>query len=85
VAVRAARSSLDLANTRYQGGITTYLEVITAQAAALSNERAAIELLTRRMTTAVLLVKGLGGGWDASGLTVSSGGPAAEVEGQAGR
>jgi NodT family efflux transporter outer membrane factor (OMF) lipoprotein len=67
-AVEAAQRALDLANSRYQGGITTYLEVITAQAAALSNERAAIQLLTRRMVADVLLVKAIGGGWNVSDL-----------------
>jgi NodT family efflux transporter outer membrane factor (OMF) lipoprotein len=67
-AVAAAERSLDLANSRYQGGITTYLEVITAQTAALANQRTAIELLTRRMTASVLLVKALGGGWNVTDL-----------------
>jgi hypothetical protein len=48
---------------RYQAGITTYLEVITAQGAALANERASVDVLTRRMTASVNLIKGLGGGW----------------------
>jgi outer membrane protein TolC len=42
--------------------------VITAQNAALSNERTAVTLLTRRLTSTVLLVKALGGGWDISKL-----------------
>ncbi len=67
-AVEAAQRSLDLAAARYQGGITTYLEVITAQNAALANQRTAIDLLTRRMTASVLLVKAVGGGWDVSDL-----------------
>jgi len=68
VAVAAAERSLALSNYRYQGGITTYLEVITAQAAALANERTAVDILTRRMTASVNLVKGLGGGWRDSDL-----------------
>jgi hypothetical protein len=62
-AVTAAERSLALAMNRYQAGITTYLEVITAQGAALANERAAVDVLTRRMTASVNLIKGLGGGW----------------------
>jgi NodT family efflux transporter outer membrane factor (OMF) lipoprotein len=62
-AVAAAERSLNLAMNRYQAGITTYLEVITAQGAALANERTAVDVLTRRMTASVNLVKALGGGW----------------------
>jgi NodT family efflux transporter outer membrane factor (OMF) lipoprotein len=65
-AAAGAQRALDLANNRYQGGITTYLEVITAQSTALSNQRAAAQLLTRRMTASVDLVKALGGGWNAT-------------------
>jgi NodT family efflux transporter outer membrane factor (OMF) lipoprotein len=67
-AIRLAERSLALAINRYQGGITTYLEVITAQSAALANERAGVELLTRRMMATVQLIKALGGGWEASSL-----------------
>jgi outer membrane protein TolC len=67
-AVQSAKLSLALSTTRYKGGLVTYLEVITAQSAALSNERAAVDLLTRRMTSSVLLIKALGGGWDVSKL-----------------
>jgi NodT family efflux transporter outer membrane factor (OMF) lipoprotein len=62
-AVVSAERSLDLATTRYQAGVTTYLEVITAQSAALANQVTAVNILTRRMTASVLLVKALGGGW----------------------
>ncbi len=67
-AVAAAERSLRMARNRYQAGISTYLEVVTAQSAALANERTAVELLTRRMTASVNLIKALGGGWRASDL-----------------
>ena len=67
-AVAAAERSLALANNRYGGGVSTYLEVITAQNAALTNERVANSLLIRRMDASVLLLKGLGGGWNQSSL-----------------
>jgi NodT family efflux transporter outer membrane factor (OMF) lipoprotein len=67
-AVAAAQRSLTLANNRYRGGVASYLEVITAQSFALTNERAAVNLLTRRMTATVLLLKGLGGDWRAASL-----------------
>ena len=67
-AVAAARRSLDLSVTRYKGGVTSYLEVITAQSAALSDEVTAVNILGRRMASTVLLIQALGGGWDRSSL-----------------
>jgi outer membrane protein TolC len=67
-AVADAARALQLANARYTGGLVTYLDVITAQEQALSNEREETQLLGQRMTTSVLLVKALGGGWDSSSL-----------------
>ena len=67
-AVQAAQRSLSLSNTRYEGGVTSYLEVITAQNAALSDEVTAVNILGRRMASAVLLIQALGGGWDRSSL-----------------
>lgn len=67
-AVAAAEHSLALSNNRYRGGVATYLEVITAQSAALTDERTAVELSGRRMTDSVLLIKALGGGWSTASL-----------------
>ena len=67
-AVAAANRSLDQSTNRYKGGLDTYLTVITAQSAALANERTSVSLLTRQLTSTVLLVKALGGGWDVSKL-----------------
>ena len=64
-AVAAARKALAIAKSRYQVGVTTYLEVVTAQIVALSVERTAVDLATRRMTASVNLVRALGGGWKA--------------------
>ena len=65
-AVADSRRALDIANSRYVGGVTTYLDVITAQTTLLNNERLATQLLGQQMVTSVYLVKALGGGWDAS-------------------
>jgi len=85
-AVQSAELSLALSTNRYKGGLVTYLEVITAQSAALSNERTAVDLLTRRMNSAVLLIKALGGGWDVSKLPQVAGqGSSAAGNGAGGR
>jgi NodT family efflux transporter outer membrane factor (OMF) lipoprotein len=65
-AVTSAEHSLALSNSRYKGGIVNYLEVITAQNAALSDEVTEVGIQTRRMTASVLLVKAIGGGWNAA-------------------
>jgi len=67
-AVVAAQRSLDLSVTRYKGGVTSYLEVITAQSAALSDQVTAVNILGRRMASTVLLIQALGGGWEKSSL-----------------
>jgi NodT family efflux transporter outer membrane factor (OMF) lipoprotein len=71
VAVEAAQQSLELSLNRYQGGLVTYLEVISAQTIALQNESTEVDLLRRRMDASVLLIKALGGGWDVSKLPAS--------------
>lgn len=61
--------SKDLTQTeRYKSGIDSYLNVITAQATLLNNQRTAVNLQAQQMTATVQLIKALGGGWDASQL-----------------
>jgi NodT family efflux transporter outer membrane factor (OMF) lipoprotein len=67
-AVESAQHSYDLSNERYKGGVTSYLEVLTADATLLQNQRTAIDLTTRQFVASVGLVRSLGGGWDASQL-----------------
>jgi NodT family efflux transporter outer membrane factor (OMF) lipoprotein len=66
--VRGARQSVEFALNQYKAGTVNFLNVIVLQAAALNHERAAVNLLGRRLTASVLLVKALGGGWDAAAL-----------------
>ena len=67
-ATESALQSLDLFKTRYEGGVDTYLQVITSQTAALQNQRNDIDITRRRLEASVLLIKALGGGWDVSQL-----------------
>jgi NodT family efflux transporter outer membrane factor (OMF) lipoprotein len=67
-AVASAQHSYEISNQRYKGGVTGYLEVLTAEAALLQNQRTAISIQTRQFISSVGLVRSLGGGWDASQL-----------------
>lgn len=67
-AVAAAQHSFDLSNQRYKGGVTNYLEVLTAEAALISDERTLTDLQTRQFAASVQLIRALGGGWDVSRL-----------------
>jgi len=67
-AVDAARRTLDIANSRYVGGLVSYLDVVNAQQNLLNNEQQLAVIQGQRLVTSVLLIKALGGGWDASSL-----------------
>jgi outer membrane protein, multidrug efflux system len=63
-ALTSARQTLEIANNRYKAGLVTYLEVATAQSAALDLQRTVVELEGGRRVAAVGLIKALGGGWE---------------------
>ena len=67
-AVKAARQAVDFTTNQYKAGTVSYLNVLIAQTVALNNEITALGIASRRMTAGVLLIKALGGGWDASSL-----------------
>jgi NodT family efflux transporter outer membrane factor (OMF) lipoprotein len=64
--IQAANRALTVSTAQYRAGTTAYLTVITEQAALLSAQDAATQLLTRRLASSVLLIEALGGGWDAT-------------------
>ena len=68
----SANRSLERATNPYVGGVATYLEVITAQTAALANQITAADVQARPMTASVLLIKALGGGWTTADLPVAN-------------
>ena len=68
LAVDAARRTLNISTSRYSGGLVSYLDVVTAQRDLLTNEQQLASIQGQRLVASVLLVKALGGGWDASSL-----------------
>jgi NodT family efflux transporter outer membrane factor (OMF) lipoprotein len=67
-AVESAHKTVLLTTNQYKAGTVSYLNVMIDQAAALANEKTAVDLQGQRLSAAVLLVKALGGGWNASSL-----------------
>ena len=67
-AVDAARRTLDISTSRYTGGLVSYLDVVTAQRDLLADEQQLAIIQGNRLVSSVLLIKALGGGWDASSL-----------------
>jgi NodT family efflux transporter outer membrane factor (OMF) lipoprotein len=65
-AVTSAQHSLDISNQRYKGGVTSYLEVLTAESTLIQNQRTEADLKSRQFAASVELIRALGGGWDAT-------------------
>jgi outer membrane protein TolC len=64
--IQAADRALEISTAQYRSGTIDYLAVITAQATLLNADVTAVTLLNRRLSASVLLIEGLGGGWNAS-------------------
>ena len=71
-AVDSSQRYLGFASARYESGMDSYLDVITAQTVLLSNQRTALNLRMQQMTASVQLIKALGGGWDVSDETTAA-------------
>jgi NodT family efflux transporter outer membrane factor (OMF) lipoprotein len=66
-AVTATRRALEQAQYRYKAGLVTYLEVSSTETTALQAELTQVNILNRRMSASVLLIRALGGGWRVTG------------------
>jgi NodT family efflux transporter outer membrane factor (OMF) lipoprotein len=62
----AAQRTVQLSVVRYQDGLDSYVNVITAQNTFLTNRLAELEVQLRQVTASIALVNNLGGGWDTS-------------------
>jgi NodT family efflux transporter outer membrane factor (OMF) lipoprotein len=73
-AFAAAQQTLNIATNRYREGIVNYLDVVVAQTAALSAQRNAETIRTRRLQASVDLIRAIGGGWarDTAGMDASA-------------
>jgi NodT family efflux transporter outer membrane factor (OMF) lipoprotein len=67
-AVESSQKAVLLTMNQYKAGTVSYLNVMINQATALANEKIAVDLQGQRLSTSVLLVKALGGGWNVSTL-----------------
>lgn len=81
----AAQRAENLALTRYQRGISSYLDVVQAQTTSLATQRSALDIQTRQLVANVQLVRALGGGWssdDLDGVTKAAKAEAAQAASQ---
>jgi multidrug efflux system outer membrane protein len=62
-AVVAAEQAWKISENRYRYGLVSYLEVVDSQRTALRAQRSITQLQGQQLTTCVLLIKALGGGW----------------------
>lgn len=74
-AVKAARLSVTLSTNQYQAGTISTLDLLVVVTNARNNERTAVTVLGNRLSASVLLIKALGGGWNAADLPSVAQGP----------
>jgi multidrug efflux system outer membrane protein len=72
VAVDAAKQAADLSRLRYKEGLASYIEVVVADRTELDNEILADQLNGQRLVTTIQLIKALGGGWQADGISADT-------------
>jgi len=68
-AVDSSRRVMDITQARYEGGVSNYQDMITAQQALLNTERLTTQLLGQRQLASVFLIKALGGDWETTAST----------------
>ncbi|QND54453.1 efflux transporter outer membrane subunit (plasmid) [Phyllobacterium sp. 628] len=71
-AVRSFRKATDLSRTLYQGGSTSFLDLLTAERSLYGSEQSLIQSRIGLLQDYINLQKALGGGWDG---VINSGSP----------
>ena len=66
--MNSAQKALQLEKDRYDTGLDPYIDLMTQQTTLLAAQQTLINTQVQQMTSAVLLVEALGGGWDRSDL-----------------
>lgn len=67
-ATDAAQRAYELEKARYETGLDPYLNLLTTQTTLLNAQQTLLGLQVQNMSSAVLLIEALGGGWDLSQL-----------------
>ncbi|MBX3608324.1 MAG: efflux transporter outer membrane subunit [Hydrogenophaga sp.] len=61
--LRSAEAAYDIAEQRYRAGLSSHLQLLSAESAVLAQRRLDVDLRTRALLTQVNLAQALGGGW----------------------
>lgn len=64
-AVQATRAAYELILARYRSGLVSYIDVLTVENALLTRQSMLVRILAQQTTSAVALIKALGGGYTA--------------------
>jgi len=67
----AAEDAYAIALQRYQAGLGTYLNVLTAETAVLNQRRLGVDLAARALDTQIALIRAFGGGYSEAAKTAS--------------
>ncbi len=71
-AVKAARQSVTYSTNQYDAGTISTLDLLIVVTTARNNEKTLAVIQGNRLSSSVLLIKALGGGWKASDLPAAS-------------
>jgi NodT family efflux transporter outer membrane factor (OMF) lipoprotein len=70
-AATSAERAVHLSTVRYQQGVDSYVNVITAQNTFLTSREAELQVQLRQLTASVNLINNLGGGWSTHRLAAT--------------